>query len=295
MRFYKSLVASAIAIALSGTQAPAASVNDFIDFTLRNQNNLTLLFGRLHVPASYATEPDKPRPLILFLHGAGESGTNNTSQINGNIDNLLAAAKSRDAFLYAPQTNSGWTSNTVLTRTMAQIDRAIADRSVDPNRIYLTGLSMGGGGAWNFLNAFADRFAATVPICAVTPTSTFQPGNIVDEPIWAFHGRNDSVVSPLASRLVVNSLLGEAGEPLPAYPALNDFAADFHYDSHSLDLQYTEYRTGDHGIWPRVYNTPALYDWMFSQSSVPEPSALVLTFIAIVAGVSFDRRKSRPA
>lgn len=290
MRNVLARSAIAVTIALIAVQAPAASVNDFIDYTLRNANNLTLLFGRLHIPASYAIEPDKPRPLILFLHGAGELGTNNTSQINGNIDNLLAAAKARDAFLYAPQTNSGWTSNTVLTRTMAQIDRAIAERSVDPNRIYLTGLSMGGGGSWNFLNAFADRFAATVPICAVTPTSTFDPSNIVDEPIWAFHGRNDSVVSPLASRSVVNSLLNEAGEPLPAYPALNDFAADFHFDSPSRDLQYTEYRTGDHGIWPRVYNTPALYDWMFSQTSVPEPSAIALALWAIIAGANHRRK-----
>lgn len=281
--FWNRVAVAALTLLLLAGSTLAASVNDFLDYTLRNQNNATLLFGRLYVPASYAAEPTKPRPLILFLHGSGESGTNNVSQINGNIDNLLAAAKTRDAFLYAPQTNSGWSSNTVLTRTMAMIDRAIAERSVDPNRIYLTGLSMGGGGAWNFLNAFADRFAATVPICGVSPTSNFQPGIVAEEPIWAFHARNDSVVSPVASRNVVNQLLSESGQPLPTYPALNDFAADFNFDSPELDLKYTEYRTGDHGIWPRVYNTPALYDWMFSRSSVPEPGTLALALVAFTA------------
>jgi predicted peptidase len=284
MRVILSFLASlALTLPLFAGQASAASVNDFSDYTLRNSNNSTLLFGRLHVPTSYASEPDKPRPLILFLHGAGESGTNNISQINGNIDNLLAAAKARDAFLYAPQTNSGWTSNTVLTRTIQMIDRAIAERSVDPARIYLTGLSMGGGGAWNFLSAFSDRFAATVPICAVTPTSNFQPGLVVDEPIWAFHARNDGTVSPTASRAVVNTLLNEAGQPFPSYPALNNFAADFNFQDPLLDLQYTEYRTGNHGIWPQVYNTPALYDWMFAHGVVPEPSALTLALVGLVA------------
>ena len=283
MRIFISLVAFAAAIILLVTKAPAASINDFSDYTLRNSGGATLLFGRLHVPTSFASEPEKPRPLILFLHGSGESGTNNLLQINGNINNLLAGAKAHDAFLYAPQTqtNTGWSSSTVLTHTMTMIDRAIAERSVDPTRIYLTGLSMGGGGAWNFLSAFSDRFAATVPICAVTPTLNFQPGVVVDEPIWAFHARNDGSVSPTASRNVINSILNEAGQPLPAYPALNNFAADFKFEDPLLDLQYTEYRTGNHTIWGQVYNTPAMYDWLFSHSSVPEPSTIALASLGL--------------
>ena len=191
MRFFNSLVAFAAAIVLLAAQAPAASVNDFIDYTLRNELNAVQLPGRLHVPTSFASEPTKLRPLILFLHGSGESGTNNLAQINGNIDNLLTATKARDAFLYAPQTNSGWANSSILSRAMDMIDRAIAERSVDPNRIYVTGLSMGGGGAWNFLHQFADRVAATVPICGVYPSFPFLPETIVNEPIWAFHGRSD--------------------------------------------------------------------------------------------------------
>ena len=104
------LVVTVVSILHLGGHAPAASINDFVNYTLLDSNNNALLRGLLHVPAGYATDPGKPRPLILFLHGAGESGTDNRRQINGNIDNLLAAAKARDAFLYAPQTNSGWSA-----------------------------------------------------------------------------------------------------------------------------------------------------------------------------------------
>ena len=113
---------------------------------------------------------------------------------------------------------------------------------------------------WNFLNQFPDRVAAVVPICGVSPSSTFLPVNVVDEPIWAFHARNDGTVSPTASRNVINRLLSEALEPLPSYSSLTDFSADFKFDSPLLDLHYTEYRTGGHGIWGQVYNTTAMYN-----------------------------------
>lgn len=271
---------SVLTVVMLARVSTAASINDFLSYILRDSNNIPLLPGLLHVPADYASDPTKPRPLILFLHGAGESGRDNRLQINGNIDNLLAAAKSRGAFLYAPQTNVGWASSTIMSYAMTMIDRAIAERSVDPNRLYVTGLSMGGGGTWNFLNAYPDRFAAAVPICAVGPSGNFLPANIVDEPIWAFHARNDGTVSPTASRNVINQLLSEAGQPTPAYPALTDFTANFNFGDSLLDLQYTEYRTGGHGIWGQVYNTSAMYNWLFSHTSVPEPNSLALVAFA---------------
>src|SRR5690606_13632532 len=73
--------------------ARAASVSDFLEYNLLSAGGGVLFRGRLHEPAEFASDPSEPRPLILFFHGAGESGTNNLAQINGNIDNLLAAAK----------------------------------------------------------------------------------------------------------------------------------------------------------------------------------------------------------
>jgi predicted peptidase len=262
--------------------SPAASLTDFEVYNYV-ESGLTRMPGRIHVPSSYAADPAKLRPLILFFHGSGESGSENIAQVNGNIDNLLAATKLRDAFLYAPQTNSGWNSGTQMTRAMAMIDRAIAERSVDPNRIYVTGLSMGGGGAWNFLHQYPDRVAATVPICGVGPSSGFQPSKIVNEPIWAFHGRSDTNVPVEVTRGVVNSLLTVAGLPIPEYPLkTNVFFPITTFENPPLDLTYTDYR-GAHGIWPQVYNTPALYDWMFTHGAVPEPSTLILVALAALA------------
>jgi predicted peptidase len=280
----------ALTVLLLTRPAAAASINDFLPYTLSDSNNISLLRGRLHVPTEYATDPTTPRPLILFLHGAGESGTNNVAQINGNIDNLLTAAKARGAFLYAPQTNIGWANTTLMSYAMTMIDRAIAEHSVDPSRLYVTGLSMGGGGVWNFLNAYPDRIAAAVPICAVSPSSSFLPASVVDEPVWAFHARNDTTVSPTTTRNVINRLLSEALRPLPAYPALNNFASNFAFDDSLLDLHYTEYRTGGHGIWGQVYNTSAMYDWLFARSSVPEPGTLSLALVGLI-GVGPRRRK----
>lgn len=261
-----------LAMCLLASSAAAANINDFAVYNLTSGAS-TLLRGRLYIPPE-ASQPG-PRPLILFLHGAGESGTNNTLQVNGNIDNLLAEAKRRGAFLYAPQTNNGWGNATINGRVMEMVDAALAQYNVDPRKLYVTGLSMGGGGTWNMLDDYGDRFAAGVPICGVAPVAPFSAAGMLDEPIWAFHARNDGTVGVGTSRSVFNSLLVAGGESTPTYLAAN-VLTDSHFTSGVNDIQYTEYYTGGHGIWGRVYNTPAVYDWMFAHTSVPEPAAATL-------------------
>ncbi|MEX2309725.1 MAG: alpha/beta fold hydrolase [Pirellulales bacterium] len=276
-----------LAIAVPARLVWAANVNDFIDFSLRAANNSLLLPGRLYVPPE-AMNPTPPRPLILFLHGAGESGTNNLSQINANMDNLLAEAKQRGAFLYAPQTNSGWSPTTVTTHIATMLDRALMERNVDSERLYVTGLSMGGGGTWNMLTRYPERFAAAVPIAAVSPASDFVPANLLDEPIWAFHARNDNVVNVNSTRSVIVGLLNAAHEPLPAFP-VRDPVSFFHFDSQTLDLHYSEPATGGHGIWGPVYAFEPMYDWLFAHGIVPEPSSILLISVAVVL-LATDRR-----
>jgi predicted peptidase len=282
---------SVCAISLAAGRVRAASLSDFADFSLRS-GTTNLLPGRLYIPPAAISDPSTPRPLVLFLHGAGESGTNNAAQVNGNIDNLLAEAKRRGAFLYAPQTNGGWGSAAILDRVKAMLDRADAEQPVDTTRLYVTGLSMGGGGTWNMVHRFADLFAAAVPICAVSPNSGYSAANFLDDPIWAFHARDDGTVSVQTTRNVVNNILTAGGQTLPSYP-VPPVTADFSFVSSALDLQYTEYRTGGHGIWGRVYNTPAMYQWLFAHmTAVPEPASFLLASAAFLA---VRRKHSRVA
>jgi predicted peptidase len=96
-------------------------------------------------------DPTARRPLILFLHGVGESGTDNLKQINANIDNLLAEAKERGAFLLAPQNVGSFSNSIAHDHVLDLIDRAASQFNTDLRRLYITGISMGGGDVWYFM------------------------------------------------------------------------------------------------------------------------------------------------
>jgi predicted peptidase len=307
MLMKKSILASASLFSvfvLVPRVALAADVADFIDFSLRNASNQVILPGRLYVPPAALSDPTTPRPFILFMHGAGEDGTNNTSQINVNIDNLLAEAKSRGAFLYAPQTTSNWSSAALTTNVMTMIQTAETTQNVDPHRLYVTGLSNGGGGTWNMASRYPGVFAAALPIAGVSPASDFVASRLLNEPTWAFHARNDTVVSVNTSHSVVNSILSADGQSLPTYPPSGSTAdffisnpdlalhqtvealiqgggvSEFRIPGSHLDLMYYEVTTGGHVIWPSVYASPPVYDWLFAHATVPEPSTLTVILAA---------------
>jgi predicted peptidase len=275
-------------LAAIACQAHAANVADFLDFSLKS-GATTILPGRLYVPPE-ASLPGAERPLILFLHGAGEAGTNNTAQVNGNIDNLLAEAKRRGAYLYAPQSTGAWSSTTLTSNVMAMINRALGEEHVDADRLYVTGLSNGGGGTWNMLSRYPTTFAAAIPICGVAPASDFVASRLVDQSIAAFHARNDPTVSVATSHNVLNSILNAAHETLPAYPSSRDTTTTFVFSATSHDLNYVEFPTGGHGIWPVVYDSPGVYDWLFAHTlAVPEPAAT--SSMALLAFVAASRRR----
>lgn len=281
MRFCLAVLCGLSLCVCSSALSSAASLSDFINFSDPS------LPGRLYVPPQAASGP---RPLIVFLHGAGESGSNNSAQVNGNIDFLLAAAKARGAYLYAPQTAIGWSSSTVIDRVMSMVERASAEQNVDELRLYATGLSMGGGGTWNIINRHGDQFAAAAPICAVLPASGYSAANLAEVPTWAFHSKNDSTVPYTTTRSVIANMLATTGEAEPAYPVRP--TGNFVFQSNTLDLRYTEYPTGGHGIWDRVYVMPALYDWMFAHALVPEPSGLAIVTVTGLGMLGSVRRSA---
>lgn len=276
-------------LAFDCTAVFSADPDDFIDFSAEG------LPGRLYVPPEAETSV---RPVILFLHGAGETGTDNRSQINGNIDNLLSAAKERGAFLYAPQATTvvgqifNWSDSERTANVMTKVDQVLTEQNADPNRVYITGLSMGGGGTWNMVSRAPDQFAAAVPIAGVKVADDFDPARQLGTPTWAFHARNDGIVSKDRSREVLNSILASAGEPGLTFPESRDRETTFEFVDDTLQLRYTEFPTGNHFIWGQVYDTPEMYDWMFSHA-VPEPSSAAMLMLASALFVIKIRRTPR--
>ena len=200
-------------------------------FTLECSLNLTFNDGqghampyRLFLPPGY-NEPGAEFPLILFLHGSGERGSNNLSQVQVHINALIAATQSEDyqAFLLAPQLPSGstfWNPNEPYDLTPEILDDVTSSYAVDTSRLYITGLSLGGYGTVDYVHSFPSKFAAAVPMSGapgeIPPTDA---ALIKDVPFWLFHGNQDTTVLPEESRDFVASLqaVGERPRHLGAY------------------------------------------------------------------------------
>jgi poly(3-hydroxybutyrate) depolymerase len=225
--------------------------------------------GRLYVPPSY--DPNQPIPMVMFLHGLGESGTNNTSQINGNMYNLLKAARSQQFILFAPQSSGWWPELEKTVRTVGQI----ADRyNVDPGRIYLTGLSAGGFGTMNGIRQYSDLFAGFVPLSIAGGNQFTSPADAapaVGRPIWFFAGGDPNAASEptfaAASRQsVTNILTAENVTPLPTLATSGGYA----YASPDGQLRYNQIAGGGHDnvTWNNgAYGNADLYPWLLSQSN----------------------------
>lgn len=197
----------------------------------------------LSLPPSYHWTSD-PYPLLLFLHGRGECG-NNLELVRRHGPPKLASGPKRPAFLepfiiLSPQCPEGenW-SPTALT---ALLDQAGEDLRIDRKRIYLTGLSMGGYGAWYLALEHPERFAALCPICGGGDPRLVE--RFQDLPIWMFHSANDGVVP--------------VSESDRMFIALQRCQAN---------VTYTRYRALDHvQTWEEAYQYSMLYDWFLRQT-----------------------------
>jgi predicted peptidase len=262
--------------------ARAADPNEFIVWSTPG------LAGRLYVPTGY--DPNRTYPLVTFMHGFGARGTDNVAQVGVDIDGLLAECKRRRAFLYAPQSPDGiWqgTSSSASSeqlRVQQMLAMAQQTYNIDASRLYLTGYSAGGGGAWDTLARYDNQFAAGVPIAATYGLSAYRPG-LVDQPLWAFHARADDVVSVTFTRNMVNRILSARGIAAPQYLPLSD---PTHAQYDFPPLHYTEAGAGGHGIVHGVFVYPPLYEWMFAQQ-LPEPSCAVV----LLASIALLARRQR--
>jgi poly(3-hydroxybutyrate) depolymerase len=214
-------------------------------------NGTARLPYRLFTPSGVTD--GKRYPLVIFLHGIGERGSDNLLQINANPQGLVFVAyghQAREAvFFAAPQCPSAntWSDSTMQNRLSAFIEALAAELPIDTNRIYITGLSMGGYGCWSLLDAAPQKFAAAVPICG--GGSALRAAALKDLAIWNFHAADDGSVPISESRSMINALR-----------------------SAGSGCVYTEYTSGGHGIWGQAYATPGLVEWTLAQQRAQPPT-----------------------
>jgi len=215
---------------------------------------------RILLPANF--NPEKKYPVILYLHGGGETGKDNEKHLkagknsaNGGLALVATAEPNNQAdypcIFVAPQMSvNNWynTASVQAIKDLLNLLKTQYPKAVDEDRLYLTGLSSGGMGSWNLPPQFnPNPFACIVPICAFS----IYPNTTPKIPIWNFHAVND----PIESIYRGNRRPGELGSDV-IVPKLRD---------QGFSIIYTRYDTGGHGIWTTAYQHPLLLPWMLAQ------------------------------
>ncbi len=200
------------------------------------------------------------RPLLVFLHGAGERGTDNEVSLNGVSpfapEYELTLEKYGSYFLVpqcandfqwvdTPWVNGSFDSTNIkiskyLSAAKELIDNFVEENKIDKSRIYIMGCSMGGYGTWDMITRFPGYFRAALPICGAGDPAKAEL--IKNMPLWVFHGDADDSVPVTGSRDMVCALKN-AGS----------------------DVIYTEVANYGHNIWKYVHESRIIYDWLFSR------------------------------
>ena len=203
----------------------------------------------LYLPESYGQDPQKQWPLILFLHGRGERGEDLELLKNHPLPKILEEQASFPAIVVSPQLSLKklWWSD-MIDPLNVLLDQVQAKYSIDTQRIYLTGLSMGGFGTWEFALRYPARFAAIVPVSGgYREGSRAIPENICalkDIPIWVFHGGSDTIVPSFHSEILVEAL-----------------------QACGNDVRFTLYADAEHEDgFLQAYAEPELFPWLFAQT-----------------------------
>ncbi|MGC9455530.1 MAG: prolyl oligopeptidase family serine peptidase [Phycisphaerae bacterium] len=226
-------------------------------FGLRRKLGLGETKYLLHVPASYEEDGERHWPMIVYLHGAGARGDDPKRIQNAGLPRRLLTEEDFPFIVVSPLCPAGqwWLPVEIVTL----MDEVIAEYRVDPDRVYLTGVSMGGFGSWQTAVAFPDRFAAVAPVCGGGDTAEAE--RIAELPIWAFHGAKDAVVPLELSENMIEAVRAAGGNPA-----------------------LTVYPDEGHAIQSLVYNDDRLYEWFLSNRRGERMSPPPSTMPAVPAG-----------
>ena len=235
------------------------------EYTSKTTGKSVTLPYRLYLPEGYDSANSAQYPVLLFLHGYGEIGNNNTNQIrvlggaNLLLDKLLADGS---CVIIAPQCNDpaeyNWVplnhvwntgSRTLTENPTVSLEAAtqllkdyINEGKIDKNRVYVSGISMGGYGTWEIIARNPELFAAAVPLCGAGIPS--KAAELKDMAIWAFHGEADYTVPVSGTRDMENAIKAAGGTKFKA----------------------TYYPGVGHNVWPYAYAEAGLVDWLLAQS-----------------------------
>jgi len=259
------LVISFLVLSLfAAPRSNARTQTGFLDRTI-SVKGVTYKY-QVFVPEDWSSK--QKWPIILFLHGAGERGSDGLLQTDVGLPHAIRLDRSRfNSIVVIPQClkDSWWPAPQMEELALATLAAATKEFKGDPKRTYLTGLSMGGYGSWDLAAKYPGKFAAVVPICGgiVPPehlkqarpdlASTGYPDDpksyeevakkIGKTPVWIFHGGADDTVPPDGSRKLYAALKAVGG-----------------------DVRYTEYPGVGHNSWDKAYAEPDLMTWMLSKS-----------------------------
>jgi predicted peptidase len=199
----------------------------------------------LFLPQAYGKDPAKKWPLILFLHGSGERGDDiNKVKLFG-LPKVLEQWKEFPFVVVSPQcpADQWWDPLTVVTL----LDEVREKYAVDPDRVYLTGMSMGGFGTWETAVAYPDRFAAIAPVCG--SGNPYRLPALKNVPAWVFHGEKDPSIPVAAAVQMAKTLEALGGK-----------------------VKLTVYPNVGHDAWTPTYSNRALYDWFLQQKRGAPPT-----------------------
>ncbi|WP_445381901.1 carboxylesterase family protein [Robiginitalea sp. IMCC43444] len=202
----------------------------------------------LYYPPGYDANADSKYPLMLFLHGGGESGADLAAIKKNGPPRMMAEGRDFPFIVLAPQNpheKQWWNIRAV----MQLLETVVSVNHVDRDRLYLTGLSRGGSACWDIAVQFPDTFAAMAVVCGMTPLP-YASWIDKDMPIWVFHGTEDAVI-PFSESQQMVAKLKEMGYP----------------------VKFTVYQGEGHSVWEQAYLMDLLYDWMGQQTKASRSAA----------------------